>query len=121
MVLLHASMKYRFSRTDAGDWKVSTIGYAYHLTNELGKEVLLHHWHPGGSSTVDSPHLHVGAAVILPSGVLTSKTHVPTARTSVESVVRMLIDDMGVDPHKPDYDRVLAESEGIFELYRSWR
>lgn len=100
-------------------WKVSTLGYMYQI--DIDDHALVeYHWHPGPGSTHDEPHMHMGAAGLVPSGVIVPRTHLPTARISLEEVVRLLIQEFGWEPKALDWENRLLLSEGIFKLYRSW-
>ena len=71
------------------------------------REVLLYHWHPRGNSPVATPHLH------LEQGAQVGRTeirdaHLPTGDVSMEAILRVLIEEMGVRPLRPDWDAVLT-------------
>ena len=93
-------------------WKVTTVKYMYHLlADEDDSELVAWHWHP---VTSPYPHVHVSC------GPLGKGAHVPTGRVSVESVLRFLIDDLGVPRLRDDYRTVLHGSEGPFIEHRGW-
>jgi len=69
------------------------------------------HWHPAGMSHATFPHLHL--YTVRPEG------HFPTPRQTLESAVHWCI-EMGAEPENAQWRAVLAESEGIHQLYRSW-
>ncbi len=66
------------------------------------------------------PHMHVQAALLRRDGVITSRTHLPGGRASLESVVRLLITELGWPPAVNDWDDRLTLSEGVFRVYSSW-
>ncbi len=71
---------------------------------------LRRHWHPTGRSHATFPHLHL--YTVRPDG------HFVTPRQTLESAVQWCI-EMGAEPRNPQWHSVLAESEGIHQLYRS--
>jgi hypothetical protein len=96
-------------------WRVTTDAYQYRLDNVGGQELASWHWHPGTGNP--HPHLHV------PGGPAGGSTHLPTGRVSIESVIRVLLTDLGVQPardHVSDFHDVLNASEGPFIESRRW-
>ena len=89
-------------------WGVDIVGYDYVVYDAEQREVLLYHWHPRGNSPVATPHLHLeqGANVSRPE---VRDAHLPTGEVSLNAVLRVLIEEMGVQPRRPDWDSVLAE------------
>jgi hypothetical protein len=75
------------------DWRVTTDAYQYRLDDGTGLELASWHWHP--STGNPHPHLHVTGA---PAG---GGTHLPTGRVSIESVLRLLLVDLGARPRPP--------------------
>jgi hypothetical protein len=92
----------------------------YHVVSDALTEVLLFHWHPNGKSTQQGPHLHVGSSQLTRSAVVSHKTHVPTGRVSLESVIELLISEFGVVPLRSDWQARLDESEQKFTQHRTW-
>lgn len=41
-------------------WRVAVIEYYYSVHDSEEREVLLYHFHPRGSSSITTPHLHLG-------------------------------------------------------------
>jgi hypothetical protein len=66
---------------------------------------------PAGKSHATFPHLHL--YTVRPDG------HFVTPRQTLESAVQWCI-EMGAEPQNPQWRTVLAEPEGIHQLYRSW-
>lgn len=118
-ITLRAIMGYRIVSGDEDPWRVRTTGYHYVIAAG-DEEVLSYHWHPDGRSHIQGPHLHVGGAALTPGGVLTAKSHLPTETVSFESIIRLLIQDFGVEPRVEDWSERLELSEGVFRLYRNW-
>jgi hypothetical protein len=113
---IHFILGHQFKVVQDGrrNWHISSTRYRYHLTNPYGQELLAWHWHPG---TTPYPHLHV------PAGLIEPRVHVPTGRVSMESVIRLLLNDLKVTPtreHANDYDEVLDGCEGPFIQHRRW-
>lgn len=101
-----------------GQWAVRSSGYSYQLRERAGREIIAFHWHPGRRGQPDFPHLHITSqvgAVQIPA-----KSHVPTGRVSIESVIRFLIEELHVRPLRPNWDRVLIEGEQSFNDRRNW-
>ena len=99
---------------------MSTTAYRYHLLGDSGAELIGWHWHPdsrGDRRLSGHPHLHV------PAGLIDRRIHVPTGRVSIESVLRVLLIDLGIPPrpaHVTDFARVLEECEAPFIQHRRW-
>jgi hypothetical protein len=118
-----AAIEYELIKTDdpeLGPWKVRTDGYWYHVVSDAKDEVLLFHWHPDRNSTEQAPHLHLGTSQLTREAVVTRRTHVPTGRVSLESVIRLLITDFGVVPLRSDWDQLLDANERRFLQHRTW-
>jgi hypothetical protein len=105
---------FRTVADESGIWYVSTTGYEYRLTLETGTELAAWHWHPAPLPDPDFPHLH------MTTDLLGRKAHLPTGRVSIESVFRLLINDLSVSSRRSDYEDVLSESERAFIEYRRW-
>lgn len=87
-------------------WTVRVTGYAYAVLDTDQREVLTYHWHPRGNSPVVMPHLHLerGALVERPE---VRDAHLPTGPISIGIFLRFLIDDLSVEPARPDWDSIL--------------
>ena len=121
-IALDLTMRYEIVRkdTDQGLWAVSTRAYYYTVETEDGAQVFAYHWHPRGKSSVTFPHLHLGHARLHHDGVFSRKAHMPTGRISLESVIRLCIREYGIQPLRDDWEQVLANSEDLFTMWRSW-
>jgi hypothetical protein len=103
----------------AGQYKVRTLGYAYSLsqTENVDDSFLSWHWHPPDPA---HPHLHVKATgPVTSTAEGTEGLHLPSGRVSVESVIRLLISEHGVDAPE-GWAQVLDENEELFRKYRTW-
>ncbi len=113
---LRLRQQYRFVEDDdvptAERWHVSTVAYQYRLDHADGTELLSWHWHP--SSRVAHPHMHTAA------GSLPLAAHLPTGRVSIESVLRLLLADLGVPARNAKWREVFDEAEDRFLAYRRW-
>ncbi len=111
---LHLRLRQQFRLVQEGQssWHVSTAAYSYRLDDGAGGELAAWHWHP--TSRVDYPHVHVAA------GPIGGRVHLPTGRVSIESVLRLLLTDLGVPERRADFLDVLAEAEGPFIKHRRW-
>ena len=87
--------------------------YHYHLLYEDGTELIRFEWHPYGA-LVRYPHVHVHG--LDADRVITDRTHIPSGRVSLASVVRFAIEELGVRPLRPDWATVLAKEERTLPL-----
>ena len=125
---------YRIVReTERGPWKVRTAAYYYALRDADGREVFAYHWHPHVENVL-YPHLHVshgavrrdiGVGVRLPASQNAlqpqlASAHLPTRRIALEDMLRLLIEQFGVQPARPDWDRALRRSRQSFTADRTW-
>ncbi len=101
-------------REFAGDG-VITRSYRIALLDRAEREVLAWHWQPGPEfAGPDYPHLQVSAAVGFPDArghrtmVDLDKVHLPTGPVSLAGVVRMLVEEFGVQPVVADWRERLA-------------
>ena len=96
-----------------GDYRITTLAYWYEIISD-GVSLIRWHW---DRETHPEPHVHV--PVDDPGG-RGLRLHVPTGprRTSVEQVVRFLIDEWSVEPERADWDAQLSETQGRFDRYR---
>ncbi len=121
---LELAMRYEIVHVpddpERSPYKVRTSGYLYSIQSADGAEVLSYHWHPFGNSAVSWPHLHIGAVALAPEGLITKKAHLPTARISLEQVLGVCIAELGAIALRDDWQQVLADSEDLFKLRRTW-
>lgn len=101
---------------DSIGWGVHSRAYAYYVQTAEGREFIAFHWHPGRGQVV-LPHAHFRT---LNNPFPMGKAHMPTGRVSLEAVVRLLIDELAVEPLRRDWRRVLASTERNFVERRSW-
>lgn len=98
-------------------YKVQLVSYWYILSTLEEREILAFHWTPEAdpAATITSPHLHIGSVNISDTAPLDSKTfnklHIPTGYVSIQSVVRFLITDIGVQVRNPNWPEVLADPQ----------
>ena len=89
-------------------WRVEVVEYYYSVHDAEEREVLLYHWHPRGSSSGMSPHLHLGHGAQVGRRDI-REAHLPTGDVSLSAVIRVLIEEMGVRPLRSDWDSILTE------------
>lgn len=90
-------------------WSRAVI-VAYRI--DIGHGAISYHWHPVGPSHVQTPHLHVKATRdMAPGATAIEKLHFPTGPVSLAAIVRFLIDEVGIEPNRADWGRVLADAE----------
>ena len=79
---------------------------------EIGGDEVSYHWHPTGSSRVITPHMHIVSAMRLASnGKPIGELHLPTGMVSLAAIVKFLIEELGVEPNRPDWERILTRIE----------
>jgi len=102
---------------ERGPWKVSTLAYRYRIDSAAGDELALWHWHPKDRQDRPHryPHPHLHAQVEQLAGL-----HLPTGRVSLESILRLLLNEFDVRPRREDWQDVLAACEAAFERWRTW-
>jgi len=118
-ISLVVAMEYSIVEADGdrGPWKVTTRQYNFELERG-GKRLFAFHWHPQPPNPYTTPHLHLSKQPDACSPAL-ALLHVPTGRVSVEEVIRLAI-EVGVKPRRDDYDKVLSETQALYEQYRTW-
>jgi hypothetical protein len=90
-----------------GLWMVVVVGYLFSVEDRSGRFVIAYHWHTTGRSRVAFPHFHLGPAAQVGQPHLEG-AHFPTGHITANDVVRLLIMDLGVEPLRRDWERVLA-------------
>lgn len=115
---LFFSQRYDFQQESEGEqlWKIRTRGYiytVYECCDEHPTEIFAYHWHPDQSVAVPHVHFKKGEPLI-------RRTHLPTGRISIESIVEFLIRDLGVTPRVADWNAIIGRNRDLFEKYRSW-
>jgi hypothetical protein len=102
---------------ERGPWKVSTRAYRYRVDSAAGEELVLWHWHPtdqeGRPHKEPRPHLHAQVGDL-------RGLHLLTGRVGVESIIRVLINEFGVQPRRDDWQSTLDTTEALFEQWRTW-
>ena len=119
---LRARMVYRLiedPRPTHGPIRVTTRAYDYSLRLTTGEAVVDYHWHPGGGSHEELPHLHLGSAQLRQDGVIGNKHHLPTGRITFEGVIRTVI-ELGATPLHDDWFERLRDTEDLHIRHRSW-
>ncbi len=112
---LYATQAFELVETDPqrfdiskGRFRVSTRMYLYKVRTPSYE--VRWHWHPGGNSHEQRPHVH-------PSFNL--EAHLPTARCVFEEIIEGCI-RLGAEPACGDWEEKLLETGGIHKLYRTW-
>lgn len=114
-----AAMMYRIVEDDErGPWRVRTLGYRYRLAVPPGQDVFRMHWHPGGRSDVEYPHVHLALAPVDAVGD-TLKQHMQVPRQTFENAIRWAV-NTGMEPARQDWEELLAQAERDHLKYRSW-
>ncbi len=101
---------------ERGRWRVETTGYRYSVRDTPDHEVLRYDWHPESQERgrlVSFPHLHIHAGRSV--GQWLHKAHLPTGHVPVESVLELLLQDLGVRARRGDWKRILQQAAARFE------
>ncbi len=104
---LDATEQYRVHE-DAEGWHVEIVGYLYAIGYE-GRELVAYHWHPHGDSPITRPHMHVGTDIRVGDRWL-GKVHLPTGAVSLDRIVALAIADLGAEPLRDDWERLIGEA-----------
>ncbi len=101
--------------TDQRQYRIQTTEYSYQILTRSGSELLAFHWTPlaDGPGYRTHSHMHVGNVLLADNAPIQNfhKLHIPTARVSVESVIRMLIEEFGVRPRREAWSEILGARE----------
>jgi hypothetical protein len=100
-----------------------TIEYAYQVLTRGGEELLAFHWTPQADVRYyrTHPHLHVGSVLISGDAPIANvpKLHIPTGVISLASVIRLLIEELGVRSRRDNWREILTTGEEAFNRYRT--
>ena len=100
-------------------YHVRIFGIATKSWMQQGRELFVYHWHPSGRSQNRDPHLHISAVTLRLTGgrsrqvdrkLPIDKAHFPTGQVTLQQVIRLLIEDLGVEPRVPNWQEVLEEN-----------
>jgi len=135
---------YQITRAEGGAvYRVTTAAYFYALDDvadpgAVAREILAYHWHPdvrlADGTRIAYPHLHInrgairldiadGVRIAPASNLLRAdlaKAHLPTRRIALEDVVRLAIEQFGVEHLRGDWDAALRASRESFRRERTW-
>jgi hypothetical protein len=110
---------------------LQTAAYSYWLFDRAGNELMLFQWDPDGAGHVATPHLHIRALTRLsdahlpdePSAKLLmqrlARAHVPTGPITLAQVLRMAIDDLGVEPLEIDGAKLRQRLDAADDVLRA--
>lgn len=98
------------------EYRVHTLGYIYTLTfdEQLKRPFLEWHYHPYAGR--EDTHVHFMKGGDHPA----SKLHVPTGRTSFESIIRFIITEFDVEDPHDGWEEILADCEQRFARHKRW-
>jgi len=116
---VHITVNYIVEVVGVQAFVARTTGYQYAVSDIAGQELVIYDWHPTGRSPITRPHPHIPAAraIVLAqcegsprAGARThlGALHFPTGPIGTATVVEMLIREFGVDPVRPNWERVLG-------------
>lgn len=106
-----------FDVFDTESFRISTLKYYYSVWNKPNEILIDFHYHERKADSYKG-HLHIPKNTGPPVHFLINK-HIPTARIPIEDVVRFMIQEVGVDPCRNDWQDVLKETEAIFTANRT--
>lgn len=92
-----------------GGWQVRTTGYQYTLLTPEDREIIAYHWHPESRGQFASPHLHLGPGALVARRDL-AEAHLPTGRVAFEDLLRLGIEEFGVQALRPDWAAILERT-----------
>jgi hypothetical protein len=105
----HIAMRYKIVEATGarGPFKASIVAYNYTL-------------HQGGHPNTKTkiPHIHLYAGSNVSAELF--KKHIPTERISIEEVIRFLIEELGVQAIRTDWDSVLSQNLQAHKTWRTW-
>jgi hypothetical protein len=113
-VQLSMQMSYQIVEAagDIGPFKITTVGWIYHLADSRGHDLFGYHWHPISDSHAKNPHFHNYAEG--------DKRHYPTGRVLIEEVLE-LAREYGAKPKDGiKWDDIAAENREKFEISATW-
>lgn len=105
------------SSSDAGQlqYRIETSEYSYQILTRAGSELLAFHWTPFavGPEYRTHSHLHVGNVLLDDSAPIQNfhKLHIPTGRIPLSSVIRLLIEEFGVQPRRENWREMLIDDQ----------
>ncbi len=99
--------QYEVRQSTAG-WHVEIVGYLYAIGYE-GQRARLLPLASEGKSPITQPHMHVAAAVQIGDQWL-GKVHLPTGVVGLEQVIALAIVELGVEPLRDDWERLIDEA-----------
>jgi hypothetical protein len=104
---------YRIVPVTPGDrrrWRIESAAYMYTLFDSEMTEILGYHWHPISRSVVATSHLHLQAGARIGLRGLKG-VHLPTGHVTLAQFIRCLIEELGVEPRRTDWNAVLERAE----------
>jgi hypothetical protein len=120
-LFLEVSHVFMIIEDRPGQWRVTTLMYAYSLLDSDQTDLLVYHWQPGADfGGPDYPHVHVSATLDAQTDAVTKtpidlhSVHIATGRVSLEAVVRMLIDEFHIEPQRDGWRELLGRTEAVF-------
>ena len=88
--------------------------YELSIDGNHPEELIAFHWdrEPLGIAGRSEPHVHIGPAILSPGSAFSisdfHKRHIPSGDIRFPFVVRFLIEELGVEPLRPNWDEILA-------------
>jgi hypothetical protein len=102
-------------------YRITTREYIYEVTGPKSQPIVSAHWHPlARNSRFADPHWHIGGVTLAENRVYLDRAHIPSPRVSIEEFIRLMIEEMGVEPRHEDWDARLRRTHNAFAANKSW-
>jgi hypothetical protein len=110
-LMLGFQQNYRIVETGPSEQthQIEIAGYNYVVYDSERREILIYHWHPRGGSRVATPHLHLKQGAQVGRSEVRN-AHLPTGFVPLVSFLRLLVEDLGVQTRRSDWDAILTDT-----------
>jgi hypothetical protein len=104
-----------------GRYRITTREYIYAVTGPRSEQIISAHWHPlARNSRFADPHWHIGGVTLAKGHVYLDRAHIPSPRVSIEEFIRLMIEELGVEPRTDDWDSRLRRTHKAFAEHKTW-
>jgi hypothetical protein len=107
-----------FELLEDQEFRISTQKYYYSVWSNPAERLIDFHYHDRKSDSYHG-HLHIPSDGAKSAVHPLMNKHIPTAHIPLEDVVRFLIQELGVDPRRADWNEVLCDAQQIFNASRT--
>ena len=74
----------------------------------------------GEEQQVRDPHWHIGGVTLSRGRLYLDRAHILSPRVSIEEFIRLMIEDLGVEPRTDDWDSRLRKTHKAFAEHKTW-